>query len=136
MVAKDLGKSHETLPGKYLRWATLSLLNFRYLLNKLHFSSNQSIHSTKEVYAFLKMTVTLSFATVDVFTDVRFAGNPLAIVNIPRGIFLPQETKQKIAREFNFSETVFLHEQDGSESGRKVDIFTINEELPFAGMPF
>ena len=82
------------------------------------------------------MTTALSFATVDVFTDVRFTGNPLAIVNIPQEISLSQETKQKIAREFNFSETVFLHEDDGTGKGRKVDIFTVNEELPFAGMGF
>ncbi|MCJ1386441.1 hypothetical protein MMC17_009567 [Xylographa soralifera] len=81
------------------------------------------------------MTTSLSFATVDVFTEVRFTGNPLAVVKIPRGVSLSQETKQKIAREFNLSETVFLHEDDGTGKGRKVDIFTINEELPFAGHP-
>ena len=80
------------------------------------------------------MTITLSFTTVDVFTDVCFTGNPLAIVNIPQKISLSQETKQKIAREFNFSETVFLHEDDGTGKARKVDIFTVNGELPFAGM--
>ncbi|KAI0442546.1 Diaminopimelate epimerase-like protein [Xylaria telfairii] len=45
--------------------------------------------------------------------------------------------KQKIAREFNLSETVFLHD-DTSKSGpetREVDIFTIDRELPFAGHP-
>ncbi|MCJ1387955.1 hypothetical protein MMC18_000798 [Xylographa bjoerkii] len=81
------------------------------------------------------MTRGLSFATIDVFTDIRFTGNPLAIVNIPMGASLTQETKQKIAREFNYSETVFLHEDDGTGNGRKVDIFTVNEELPFAGHP-
>ncbi|MCJ1420451.1 hypothetical protein MMC32_006808 [Xylographa parallela] len=81
------------------------------------------------------MTITLSFTTVDVFTDVRFTGNPLAIVNIPQKISLSQETKQKIAREFNLSETVFLHEDDGTGKARKVDIFTVNGELPFAGHP-
>ncbi|MCJ1282874.1 hypothetical protein MMC26_002200 [Xylographa opegraphella] len=78
------------------------------------------------------MTTTLSFATVDVFTPTRFTGNPLAIVNIRKEIPLSQQTKQKIAREFNLSETVFLHEDDGSGKGRRFDIFTINEELPFA----
>jgi len=82
------------------------------------------------------MSTTLSFATVDVFTHVRFGGNPLAIVNIPCPVSLSQEQKQAIAREFNYSETVFLHEDTSSPDGRKVDIFTTTEELPFAGMVF
>lgn len=80
------------------------------------------------------MGTDLLFATVDVFTSVLFAGNPLAIVNIPSTISLTQEQKQKIAREFNYSETVFLHEHTGSADGRRIDIFTTTEELPFAGM--
>ncbi|MCJ1471368.1 hypothetical protein MMC13_000007 [Lambiella insularis] len=81
------------------------------------------------------MPLSLSFTTLDVFTSKRFAGNPLAIVNVPPHTTLSQATKQEIAREFNFSETVFLHEDDGALDGRRVDIFTIAEELPFAGHP-
>ena len=78
---------------------------------------------------------TLDFATVDVFTTERFLGNPLAIVHVPKDSVLEQDQKQLIAREFNFSETVFVHEDDNSPDGRRFDIFTIAEELPFAGHP-
>ncbi|MCJ1247641.1 hypothetical protein MMC30_004856 [Trapelia coarctata] len=80
------------------------------------------------------MSPKLFFATVDVFTCVRFAGNPLAIVNVPSNVSLTQDQKQKIAREFNYSETVFLHEDTGTADGRRIDIFTTTDELPFAGM--
>lgn len=80
-------------------------------------------------------TRSLRFATMDVFTNWRFVGNPLAIVEVPKGAVLTQPEKQAIAREFNFSETVFLHEDDGSPDGRRFDIFTITEELNFAGHP-
>jgi PhzF family phenazine biosynthesis protein len=78
----------------------------------------------------------LEFAIVDVFTDKRYEGNPLAIVRVPASSNLTQEQKQNIAREFNLSETTFLHEPTGNEFGVwTVDIFTIHEELPFAGHP-
>ena len=77
----------------------------------------------------------LRFQTIDVFTTQRFLGNPLAIVNLPKNSLLHQSQKQAIAREFNFSETVFVHEDDGSPDGRRFDIFTTSEELPFAGHP-
>lgn len=78
----------------------------------------------------------LEFATFDVFTRTAFEGNPLAIVKVSTGFLLSQSQKQAIAREFNFSETVFLHEGEQTESAeRRVDIFTTSEELPFAGHP-
>lgn len=86
-------------------------------------------------------TNTFDFVTVDVFTESRFAGNPLAVVLVPAHLKdgIAQETKQRIAREFNLSETVFLHkapdEADASNKTRQIDIFTIEEELPFAGHP-
>ncbi|KAK3994237.1 phenazine biosynthesis PhzC/PhzF protein [Cladorrhinum sp. PSN332] len=80
----------------------------------------------------------LDFLTVDVFTSDRFKGNPLAVVLIPdaqRPLIL-QETKQSIAREFNLSETVFLHiPLDPTSTTREIDIFTTEAELPFAGHP-
>ncbi|KAL9013591.1 MAG: hypothetical protein Q9173_001733 [Seirophora scorigena] len=79
----------------------------------------------------------LHFVTLDVFTRERFKGNPLAIVELLHENHLGQETKQLIAREFNFSETVFLHppSTEGEDYDRKCDIFTKTEELPFAGHP-
>lgn len=79
----------------------------------------------------------LDFVTVDVFTSKPYEGNPLAIVRIPSGITLTQEQKQNIAREFNLSETTFLHEngENGSDDAWTVDIFMTARELPFAGHP-
>ncbi|KAI0908939.1 hypothetical protein F4823DRAFT_462767 [Ustulina deusta] len=81
----------------------------------------------------------LAFATLDVFTSQRLEGNPLAVVRVPASLRdrLTEPMKQKIAKEFNLSETVFLHD-DTSKCGpeaRDVDIFTIEHELPFAGHP-
>ncbi|KAK5361584.1 hypothetical protein LTR11_009906, partial [Exophiala xenobiotica] len=82
---------------------------------------------------------TLSFVTLDVFTTTRYTGNPLAIVNVPASLnTLSQSQKQRIAREFNLSETVFLHEQtdsDTASSSVRIDIFTAYAEVPFAGHP-
>ncbi|KAF2083200.1 Diaminopimelate epimerase-like protein [Saccharata proteae CBS 121410] len=91
------------------------------------------------------MSTSLSFVTVDVFTSTRLAaGNPLAIVKVPSSTRLSQDRKQLIAREFNYSETVFLHERDDSRRDVdvdehicvwEIDIFTTDSELPFAGHP-
>lgn len=72
------------------------------------------------------------FYTCDVFTNQRFGGNQLAV--FPEAEGLSTEQMQKIAREFNFSETtfVFLPEQGYT---RKVRIFTPSVEVPFAGHP-
>ena len=48
----------------------------------------------------------LSYELWDVFTDVAFAGNPLALV--PDAAPLSDEQMQKIAQEFNLSETSFV----------------------------
>lgn len=77
----------------------------------------------------------LDFVTLDVFTETRFKGNPLAIVHVPRNRSLEQHVKQRIAREFNLSETVFLHEEEDESPDRKIDIFIPTQEIPFAGHP-
>ncbi|GME24354.1 Phenazine biosynthesis PhzC/PhzF protein [Neofusicoccum parvum] len=77
----------------------------------------------------------LQYSTCDVFTRQRFAGNPLAVVRVPAHTTLSQEQKLLIAREFNFSETVFLHERQDSEPTWKIDIFLTTAEVPFAGHP-
>lgn len=80
----------------------------------------------------------LPFTTLDVFTNIPFKGNPLAIVTVPSTIskVLSQTQKQSIAKEFNLSETVFVYESDDSRAtDRRIDIFTPTQELPFAGHP-
>ncbi|KAJ0416988.1 phenazine biosynthesis-like protein [Aspergillus carlsbadensis] len=76
----------------------------------------------------------LSYVTLDVFTQTRFEGNQLAIVRVPKALQVNNAQKQRIAREFNFSETVFLHADSGNESPR-VEIFTPVNEMEFAGHP-
>jgi PhzF family phenazine biosynthesis protein len=79
----------------------------------------------------------LEFLTVDVFTKKPYEGNPLAIVRVPHGVSVTQNEKQRIAREFNLSETTFLHENapESKEDIWTVDIFITSQELPFAGHP-
>ncbi|SRR5258708_817129 len=79
--------------------------------------------------------VDLPFVTVDVFTDTKYFGNPLAIVHVDQGVALTGDQKQKIAKEFNLSETVFVHKLDSAENEVKIDIYTTTQELHFAGHP-
>ena len=79
------------------------------------------------------MGTCLDFSTVDVFTETPYQGNPLAIVHIPQGIQITEEQKLKIAKEFNLSETVFLHDSSVQSAARQYDIFTSVAEIPFAG---
>lgn len=95
-----------------------------------------SYNNSSGAMANTSMSQRLDFTTYDVFTQTRFQGNPLAIIKVPKDIHLPQDLKQAIAREFNFSETVFLHEaEDNGSPDRRIDIFTTTAELPFAGHP-
>jgi trans-2,3-dihydro-3-hydroxyanthranilate isomerase len=73
------------------------------------------------------------YATLDVFTQARLAGNPLAVVFDADG--LAPEQMQAIAREFNLSETVFLLAPEAAIHKARLRIFTPGRELPFAGHP-
>jgi len=73
------------------------------------------------------------FSFVDVFAEDKYAGNPLAVVRPAKG--LETEAMQKIAREFNFSETAFILGGRARRGGFDVRIFTPARELPFAGHP-
>ena len=73
---------------------------------------------------------------VDVFTDRVLTGNSLAVFLDGRG--LTTETMQALAREMNLSETTFILPGDTAAEktrGVRVRIFTVQEELPFAGHP-
>ena len=71
--------------------------------------------------------------TADVFTDRIFGGNPLAVV--PDGTGIDAATMQRVAREMNLSETVFVLPPDSPAHTRKLRIFTPTAEIPFAGHP-
>ena len=75
----------------------------------------------------------LTFSIVDVFAEDKYAGNQLAVVYGSEG--LTGEAMQKIAREFNFSETTFILGDRKRRGGYDVRIFTPATELPFAGHP-
>ncbi|PSK46527.1 NAP1-binding protein 2 [Elsinoe australis] len=91
---------------------------------------------------------TLDYVTLDVFTQTPFKGNPLAVVLVPSYLspLLSQSTKQLIAREFNYSETTFLHlpapsthrlnpDTAASVPTWRLDIFLTDAEVPLAGHP-
>ena len=73
------------------------------------------------------------FVFYDVFTRERFGGNPLAV--IPDATALDEDDLQRIAREFNFSETTFFLPPEDPRHDAQVRIFTPTQEIPFAGHP-
>lgn len=73
------------------------------------------------------------FVTVDVFTDRRFGGNPLAVFPDARG--LSDADMQSLAAEFNLSETTFVLPPDDPANTARVRIFNRTAEMPFAGHP-
>lgn len=75
----------------------------------------------------------IHFITVDVFTDRKFGGNPLAVV--PDAAALSGAQMQAIAAEFNLAETTFVLPPRNSSHTAEVRIFTPRAELPFAGHP-
>jgi trans-2,3-dihydro-3-hydroxyanthranilate isomerase len=72
------------------------------------------------------------YVICDVFTGRPLTGNQLAVFTDARAI--PEEQLQPIAREMNFSETVFVLPPDG-DGHVHIRIFTPSTELPFAGHP-
>ncbi len=72
------------------------------------------------------------FYTCDVFTNERWGGNPLAVLPDARG--LSGEQMQRIAREFNYSESTFVLPAEKGQT-RRVRIFAKQQEYPFAGHP-
>ncbi len=75
----------------------------------------------------------LRYITADVFTDTLFGGNQLAV--LPNAQELASELMLSIAREFNYSETVFVQPPQRPFNTRKLRIFTPGGEVPFAGHP-
>ena len=76
------------------------------------------------------------FVPFDVFSSRPFEGNSLAV--FPDGRGLSDQQMQALAREMNLSETTFILPRDRAierERGVRVRIFTVQEELPFAGHP-
>ncbi len=76
---------------------------------------------------------TCPFVTVDVFTDRRFGGNPLAV--FPDATGLSDAEMQALAAEFNLSETTFVLPPADFAHTARVRIFNRTAEMPFAGHP-
>jgi trans-2,3-dihydro-3-hydroxyanthranilate isomerase len=72
------------------------------------------------------------YTVVDVFTDRPMTGNQLAVFT--NGSEVPDSLLQPLAREMNFSETVFVYPRTNAADAR-MRIFTPVTELPFAGHP-
>ncbi len=75
----------------------------------------------------------LEFETFDVFTDRKFAGNPLAVIMDGRG--LSTDDMLTITREFNLSETTFILPPEDTDNSARIRIFTLGYEMQFAGHP-
>ena len=78
----------------------------------------------------------LSMTQWDVFSSRPLEGNSLAVIHDARG--LTDTEMQALAKEMNLSETTFILPRDAAterERGIRVRIFTVQEELPFAGHP-
>lgn len=73
------------------------------------------------------------YRVVDVFTKTPLEGNPLAV--FPDGSNIDGATMQKIAKELNLSETVFLLPPTRRDAVAKLRIFTPTYEMDFAGHP-
>jgi trans-2,3-dihydro-3-hydroxyanthranilate isomerase len=73
------------------------------------------------------------YVVADVFTDTALAGNQLAVFTDARD--LDPLTMQALAKEMNFSETVFVLPPQSAAADVRIRIFTPATELPFAGHP-
>lgn len=79
------------------------------------------------------MTRRFPYVTVDVFTDTRFGGNPLAVFTDAQG--LTDRQMQQLAAEMNYSETTFVLPPADPANTARVRIFNRTQEMPFAGHP-
>ncbi len=81
---------------------------------------------------FTAAVATYRYVIADVFTDTPLTGNQLAVFTDAREI--PEEQLQPLAKEMNYSETVFVYTPEADGHAR-IRIFTPSSELPFAGHP-
>ncbi|MHA7846550.1 PhzF family phenazine biosynthesis protein [Serratia sp. D1N4] len=79
------------------------------------------------------MTRTVAFKQVDVFSQLPFSGNPLAVILDANA--LSDDEMAAIARWTHLSETAFVLTPTDKQADYRVRIFTVEGELPFAGHP-
>ena len=73
------------------------------------------------------------YVVCDVFTEIPLTGNQLAVFTDARE--LPEDLLQPLAREMNFSETVYVYPPVAERAHVRIRIFTPGVEVPFAGHP-
>jgi len=74
-----------------------------------------------------------AYHIVDVFTETALEGNPLAV--LPAAADLELDVMQRIAREFNLSETLFILPSKRTDCAVRFRIFTTTMEMRFGGCP-
>jgi trans-2,3-dihydro-3-hydroxyanthranilate isomerase len=79
------------------------------------------------------LVASFRYVVCDVFTDAPLAGNQLAVFTDARE--LPESMLQPLARELNYSETVFVYPASAEGAHARIRIFTPSVEVPFAGHP-
>ena len=75
----------------------------------------------------------MKFTICDVFTDTPLQGNQLAVFS--DGAAIADDLQQKLAREVNFSETVFVYPPADPANTARIRIYVPTAEIPFAGHP-
>lgn len=73
------------------------------------------------------------FLVVNSFASLPFGGNPAAV--FPNADNLSKDTMQRIAKQLNLVETVFINSTSVEQADFRLRYFTPNEELPVAGHP-
>ncbi len=130
--AQDANAGHKNFGnfgsvGDSGNWHHVGDVGDSYKLNLQHKLETNSCQTSRRRFAFVQ---------VDVFTSVPLEGNQLAVFPDARG--MSDAEMQSVAKEMNLSETTFIFPGDiitERERGVRVRIFTVNEELPFAGHP-
>src|SRR5258706_2222885 len=114
-----------------MRWATMAAMRYRWARSRSRDMTGRCRYGSWD--RLRRDQMQRRYITVDVFTDRAFGGNPLAVVLDAGGLSTAQ--MQAIASEFNYSETTFvLPPRDGGHDAQ-VRIFTVTNEIPFAGHP-
>jgi trans-2,3-dihydro-3-hydroxyanthranilate isomerase len=89
--------------------------------------------ANRRIAIWIDPMTSFAFETVDVFTEQRFGGNPLAVFTDARG--LTPEQMQALAAEMNLSETTFVLPPEDPANTARVRIFNRKAEMAFAGHP-
>ncbi len=144
-LGHELLRSHEA-PGRYalhVRWRTVADHELGFRRSPEYPEWRARLHGFYDPFPTVEHVEriapapvggrVLPYVTIDVFTDARFGGNPLAVFYDARG--LGDAEMQRIAAETNYSETTFVLPPADPAHTARVRIFNRVAEMPFAGHP-